>query len=202
MTDGEFLGGSVRCTINRSDKSYQRFNKGQSMVMIGTLVGEELGVRFDDCYFPWIEVSVFLAIIYLYAKSYVYAGTVALWGECTTGDFPSLLCAAEGYQLKLPMIVVLIMQNRWLNFSQGNNQGSMQPAAMAFRPVSNQVLFISGGHMARTALGKFCLIVIWYWSLSRQAFWSPCLQGISYCCQIWSSVSISACFPLLASAGR
>lgn len=55
---------------------------------------------------------MFLAIIYLYAKSYVYAGTVALWGECTTGDFPSLLCAAEGYQLKLPMIVVLIMQNR------------------------------------------------------------------------------------------
>ena len=52
MTDGEFLGGSVRCTIKRSDKSYQRFNKGQSMVMIGILVGEELGVRFDDCYFP------------------------------------------------------------------------------------------------------------------------------------------------------
>ena len=52
MTDGEFLGGSVRCTIKRSDKSYQRFNKGQLMVMIGTLVGEELGVRFDDCYFP------------------------------------------------------------------------------------------------------------------------------------------------------
>ena len=52
ITDGEFLGGSVRCTIKRSDKSYQRFDKGQSMVMIGTLVGEELGVRFDDCYFP------------------------------------------------------------------------------------------------------------------------------------------------------
>ena len=52
ITDGEFLGGSVRCNIKRSDKSYQRFDKGQPMVMIGTLAGEELGVRFDDCYFP------------------------------------------------------------------------------------------------------------------------------------------------------
>ena len=52
ITDGEFLGGSVRCKLKRSNKTYQRFDNGQPIVMIGTLSGEEAGVRFDKCYFP------------------------------------------------------------------------------------------------------------------------------------------------------
>ena len=52
ITDGEWLGGEVVCNMKRSNKSYQRFDKGQPVIMIGRLSGEELGVRFDDCYFP------------------------------------------------------------------------------------------------------------------------------------------------------
>ena len=48
----------------------------------------------------------------LYVKSYIHVGIVALLGECLTGNVASFLCAAEGCQLMLPVMTVLIRQNR------------------------------------------------------------------------------------------
>ncbi len=50
--------------------------------------------------------------MHVYAKSYIHAGTVVLLDECMIRNVPFLVCAAEGDQLKLPVMTVLIRQNR------------------------------------------------------------------------------------------
>ena len=43
---------SVACYLDRKKKQYARFNRGDNVIMVGTMNSEELGVTFKDCIFP------------------------------------------------------------------------------------------------------------------------------------------------------